>query len=141
MTNLRVKTGSGADAYLSASGAGTDADPHVMIQELDALALTAATGLIETNEATIVVAAPAAGYRLVVDWLALFVEEATPATVTVRDGATALLAVRLAADGDGVVMAFERGKELRLTAVTALQIICSAASAVRWSVLYRVEAA
>jgi hypothetical protein len=29
MANLRIKTGSGADAYLAGSGAGTDADPFV----------------------------------------------------------------------------------------------------------------
>lgn len=140
MSNLRVKTGSGADAYLSASGAGTDADPHVMVQELDTLTITSATGLIETTDATSVVAAPSAGNRLVVDWLALFVEEATPCTVTVGNGDTALFAVRLAADGDGVVLAFERGKEVRLTAATALKITSSAESSVRWSVRYRTEA-
>lgn len=141
MSNLRIKTGTGADAYLSASGAGTDADPHVMVQELDALTISSATGLIETTDATTVVAAPAAGNRLVVDWLALFVEEATPCTVTVSDGSTALFAVRLAADGDGVVLAFERGKEVRLTAATALKVTSSAESSVRWSVRYRTEAA
>lgn len=141
MTNLKIKTGSGADAYLSATGAGTDADPHVMEQTLADVTLTHLAGTIALSGANTVVAAPGATHRIVVDRLYLQLEAATTTTAIVLDDATARLRVRLVADGDQQSWVFERGKELKLGANMPLVVSLSGANDVGYCVAYRVESA
>jgi hypothetical protein len=95
---------------------------------------------ISTSGDNTVIAAPAAGTRLVISALRIQNESATATTVLIKAGAgTTLARLRTATDGSGVSEVYPFGTELRLAAATAFVINLSGANAHGVSVQHWVE--
>lgn len=85
------------------------------------------------------IAAPAAGVRIVVTSVLLQNESATATTMLLKDGATAKMRCLGQNQGDGLLMTFPPGREWKLTAATALNLNLSGANSCGYSVQYYTE--
>lgn len=86
-----------------------------------------------------IIAAPTAGYRIVLINLCVQNESAIATTMILKDGATAIRRVLGKNQGDGVVIAYPAGREKRLATATALNLNLSGANSCGYSVDYFVE--
>lgn len=107
--------------------------------ENDAHTWSYATGTTSTSGDNTIVAAPGAGYRLVVSELACQLETTTATTYIWKDGVTARRRVRAGADGDGVYLVFALGSQWKLAENAALVLNLSGANASGYTVRYRTE--
>lgn len=96
------------------------------------------TGTAAASGDNQLVAAPAAGSRLVIKDLIVQNESAAETTVILRSGATAIWRAKLAAR-ESLVLGFAAGEEWRLGAAEALILNLSGANSHGFSVRYRTE--
>ncbi|MBP8291769.1 MAG: hypothetical protein KAX65_03280 [Caldilineaceae bacterium] len=142
----------GAAIAVTGMAGGLDAvDLYTIKEALDALetvtasapivTLTTATGAAASSGDNTIVAAPAAGTRIVVHDLQLQLEAATATTILIKSGSTTKRRVYCGAAGDGILLQYEAGKEFRLGAAEALILNLSGANSVGYTVRYTTEAA
>lgn len=102
---------------------------------------TAISGTVAVVGPTAIVAAPAAGTRIVVIAFVLQGESATAMTIQIHLGATATAGFRVLAQnqGDGISITFAPGREWRGGSAEALNITLSGTNSCGYSVLYFTE--
>lgn len=126
--------------------AGVDSEGHVQtdVNSLPTIShattsLTHVSGTASTQTTNALVAAPAAGSRIVVCAFVIQNEAATANTMILEDGTADVWRCFAQNQGDGLAMVFAAGREWRLTAATVLNLNLSAATACGYSVAYFVE--
>lgn len=87
------------------------------------------------------IAAPAAGKRIVVVAFVIQNESATATTLILKDGSTSQIRCFGQNQGDGLTMTFPAGREWKLTAAAALNLNLSGANSCGYSVQYYTETA
>jgi len=90
--------------------------------------------------ATQLVAAPGVGHRVCVTSFVVQNESAVATTIVLRDGGADAWRVLCQNQGDGMGADFPAGREWRLSANTALNIVLSGANQCGYSIAYFVEA-
>lgn len=105
--------------------------------------VTVAAGTAVSSGDNTLVAAPAAGQRIVLVSVQVQLEASTATVGLLKDGAAGgtLLRVRMAADGDGVLHQYAADARPRLTAATALVLNLSGANQCGYTVHYYTEPA
>ncbi len=154
--SVRLSTGSAFDPTLTVTntGTGTTADAAAtsetgtfslislfkrLLSRLSATRLYVATTISTSGDNT-VIAAPAAGTRIVITGIRIQNNTTTATVSLIKDGASTILArVRAATDGSGLSENYSFGDELRLTAATAFIINLSGANTHGVSVRYWLE--
>lgn len=101
---------------------------------------TTATGTAASSGDNTLVAAPAAGYRLVIYDLQIQNESATATTCLIKSGSTTKRRFYGGAAGDGLLLMFPPGHEMRLGAAEALVLNLSGANSHGYTVRYMTEA-
>jgi len=101
--------------------------------------LSWATGTKAASGDNELIAAPAAGVRIVVTAILLQNESATATTMILKDGATAKIRCFGQNQGDGLLLKFSPGREWKLTAATALNLNLSGANTCGYSIQYYTE--
>lgn len=87
-----------------------------------------------------IIAAPAAGTRIVITKYVIQNESATATTMLLKDGATAFRRILAQNQGDGLAEKFSSDEYKRLAAATALNFNLSGANSCGYSVDYFIEA-
>lgn len=99
-----------------------------------------ATGTAASSGDNTLIAAPAAGRRIVVHDIQIQLEAATATTMLLKSGSTTRRRFYAGAIGDGLVLFFSPGKEFRLGTAEALVLNLSGANSVGYTVRYTTEA-
>jgi hypothetical protein len=94
------------------------------------------TGTVSASGNTTLIAAPGAGYQLVLQKLLVQNATSTATTVILKAGATSQITIRTPADGDGLLDTFD--PTWLVAEDTALVINLSGANTHVWTVRYRV---
>lgn len=102
--------------------------------------MTNATGTAASSGDNTIIAAPAAGNRLVIHELQVQLEAATATTILIKSGSTTIRRLYAGSQGDGILLQPDPGKEIRLGAAEALVLNLSGANSVGYSVRYTTEA-
>jgi hypothetical protein len=103
--------------------------------------LLSVSGTKNGNGDNELIAAPAAGNRIVIVRYSIQNESTTATTLILKDGATAFSRVLAQNQGDGLTVHYPVGREKRLTAATALNMNLSGANSCGYSVDYFIERA
>lgn len=111
----------------------------VSIQEQIIRTYTKTSGTTATSGDQTLIAAPSAGFHLVVKDMILQNESAVETTDIVKNGATAEWRAKLAANA-AFSLSFAEGEEWRLTTATALVLNLSGTNSHGYSIRYRTEA-
>lgn len=93
-----------------------------------------------SGDNTALIAAPGAGYRIIIASIVLQNESANATTLILKSGTTAFWRVLAQAQGDGLALQFDSSLEWRLGANEALVLNLSGANSCGYSVAYYVEA-
>ena len=101
--------------------------------------LTEVCSTVATSGSNSLVAAPAAGTRIVVCAFVIQNESSTATTMILEDGTTDKWRCLGQNQGDGLAMVFAAGREWRLTAATALQLNLSGNNSCGYSISYFTE--
>jgi hypothetical protein len=124
---------------LQIAGAAAGASPIGTVG-ITAPELTTVTGTKAAAGDNELIAAPAAGNRLVIVGLTVQNESAVATTVILKSGATAKRRALLQNQGDGLGLAFPAGREWRLGTAQALVLNLSGANSHGYTVDYYTEA-
>lgn len=98
-----------------------------------------AVGTVAAAGATQIIAAPGAGYRIVVTCFTIQNESATATTMILRAGGSDVERVLGQNQGDGLARTYAVGREWRLPANTALNFVLSGANQCGYSIHYWTE--
>jgi len=113
------------------------ATPIVSISEKTILRIT---GTAAGNGDNLIIAAPAAGNRIVVACFQIQLEADTETTMILKDGATNKFRFMAVGRGGGLSLDFPAGREWKLTEASALNLNLSGANSTGYNVSYYTEA-
>lgn len=128
MANVGIKDWGTASKHIKATGDGTAADPHILGVDIAEKTLTTTTGTAASSGDNTLVAAPGASTRLVVVGLVVQNESSTATTIILKSGSTAKRRALLKAQGDGLGLTFDAGREWKLGTNEALVLNLSGAN-------------
>lgn len=102
--------------------------------------LSIAAGTVASSGDNTLIAAPAAGNRIVIVEYQLQLEATTATVCLLKDSTTTITRWRGVNDGDGLIRQFPIDGRYKMTAATALVLNLSGANSVGYTVFYYVEA-